>query len=80
MKPSPKFFLGALLLAGLSLGLTSCYTDGYVGVSNGVYYGPHRDPWFHDDPWMDGHRWYGYREPRGDVNVGIYIHPPRRRR
>ena len=53
-------------------------SDGYVGVSNGVYYGPHRDPWFRDDPWMDGHRWYG--GPRVDTSIGIYIHPPRFRR
>jgi hypothetical protein len=48
-------------------------------VGTGVYYGPQRDPWFRDDPWMDGHRWYG-GEPRGNANVGIYIHPPRDRR
>jgi hypothetical protein len=51
--------------------------DGYVGES--VYYGSHRDPWFHDDPWMDGNRWYR-DEPRPGASVGIYIHPPRGRR
>ena len=77
MKPTQKILLGALILVGLQLGLSSCVTDAYVGT--GVYYGPHyRDPWFRDDPWMDGHRWYG--EPRGSINVGIYLHPPRGRR
>ena len=75
MKPTRKILLGSFLLAGLSFGLSSCITDGYVGVSNGVYYGPHRDPWFRDDPWLDGHGWYG--GPRVDANIGIYIHPPR---
>ena len=78
MKPTRKILLGSLILAGVLFGLSSCVADGYVGVSNGVYYGPHRDPWFRDDPWMDGHRWYG--EPRFDTNIGIYIHPPRHRR
>ncbi len=76
MKTMRKKILGALLLAGLQFGLISCVTDAYVGT--GVYYGPRRDPWFRDDPWMDGHRWYG--EPRGGANVGIYIYPPRRGR
>ena len=71
MKPTRKILLGSLILAGLQFGLSSCVTDGYVGT--GVYYGPHRDPWFHDDPWMDGHRWYG----GPPVQTEIYIHPPR---
>ena len=78
MKPNRKSLLGALILVGLQFGLSSCITDGYVGVSNGVYYGPRRDPWFRDDPWMDGHGWYG--GPRVDTSIGIYIHPPRHRR
>jgi hypothetical protein len=78
MSPTRKFLLGALLLTGSQFVLTSCYTDGYIGVSNGVYYGPHRDPWFRDDPWMDGHRWYGGYEP--NASIGIYLHPPRHRR
>ena len=78
MKTFPQIFLGALLLSGLQFATSGCVADGYVSES--VYYGPHhRDPWFHDDPWMDGHRWYG-GEPRGNANVGIYIHPPRDRR
>lgn len=75
MKNLPKLLLGSLVLFGLQLGISSCATDGYVSES--VYYGPHRDPWFRDDPWMDGHRWYG--EDRGG-GVGVYIHPPRYRR
>jgi hypothetical protein len=78
MKSTHKFFLGALLLVGVQFVLSSCVADGYVGVDSGVYYGPRRDPWFYDDPWMDGHRWYG--EPRGNVDIGIYLHPPRGRR
>ena len=58
MKPHRKTLLASLLLAGgLQFGLSSCATDGYVGT--GVYYGPQRDPWFRDDAWVDGHRWYG---------------------
>ena len=68
----------SLVLAGLSLGLTSCLSDGYIGVSDGIYYGPHRDPWFHDDPWMDGHHWYG--RPSFNASFGLYLHPPRGRR
>jgi hypothetical protein len=79
MKHTRKIFLGSLIIVGLSFGLGGCIADGYVGVSEGVYYGPrYRDPWFRDDPWVDGHRWYG--EPRGGANIGIYIHPPRGRR
>ncbi len=77
MKLSRKFILGSFLLVGLQFGLSSCVSDGYVGVSDGVYYGPRRDPWFHDDAWVDGHRWYG--APRNEVSVGVYIHPPRGR-
>jgi hypothetical protein len=77
MKPSRKFLLSLFVLAGLSFALAGCETDGYVGVSNDLYYGPGRDPWFRDDPWMDDHGWYG--RPGGSVNVGIYLHPPRQR-
>jgi hypothetical protein len=77
MKPFRKILLGSFVLVGLQFGLTSCVTDASVGVREGVYYGPGRDPWFRDDPWMDGHGWYRY--PRDEVNVGIYIHPPRHR-
>ena len=73
MKTSRKILLGSLLLAGLQFGLSSCVTGAYVGPE--VYYGPNRDPWFRDDPWMDGYRWHG--EPRGDANIGIYLYPPR---
>jgi hypothetical protein len=67
------FSNGSRPVAGLQFGLGSCLTDGYVRP--GVYYGPQRDPWFSDDPWIDGARWYG--GPRGDANIGIYLHPPR---
>jgi len=73
MKPIHKILFGSLLF-GLQLALSSCVADGYVGT--GVYYGPGHDPWFRDDPWMDGHGWYG-DGPRGNVDVGIYLHPPR---
>ena len=76
MKPNRKILLASLILAGLQFGLNSCVTDGYVGT--GVYYGPQRDPWFHDGAWMDGHRWYG--GPPVQPEIGIYIHPPRPRR
>ncbi len=72
MKPTRKILLGSLVLAGLQIGLISCVTDG------SVYYGPHRDPWFHDDSWVDGQRWYGGARP--NTNVEVYIHPPRGRR
>ena len=79
MKTNRKILLSFFVLAGLSFALSGCVTDGYVGVGTCVYYGPrYRDPWFRDDPWMDGHRWYG--EPGGSVDVGIYLHPPRGRR
>ena len=74
MKSPRKIFLGALVFAGLQFVLSSCVSDGYVGT--GVYYGPHRDPWFRDDAWVDGHGWYGGPQ----VDVGVYIHPPRGRR
>jgi hypothetical protein len=76
MKPTRKIFLGALILIGLQFALSSCLTG--VDVGTGVYYGPRRDPWFHDDAWVDGHRWYG--EPRGGASVGVYLYPPRGRR
>ena len=76
MKHIRKTILGSFILFGLQLGLSSCVSDAYVGT--GVYYGGHRDPWFRDDPWMDGHRWHS--EPRIDTNIGIGIHPPRGRR
>lgn len=76
MKSFSKFLLGALLLSGLQFASSGCVADGYVSES--VYYGPHRDPWFRDDPWMDGgRRWYR-DEPVGP-GVGIYIYPPRHR-
>ena len=80
MKPTRKILLGLFFLAGLSFALSGCIADGYVGVSDGVYYGPGRDPWFRDDRWMDGYGWYGYGGPRVETNVGIYLHPPRGRR
>ncbi len=73
MKHLTKVLLGSLLLSGALFAFSGCVADGYA--SEGVYYGPHRDPWFRDDPWMDGgRRWY-----RDDPSpsVGIYIHPPR---
>jgi hypothetical protein len=76
MKPIRKILFGALLLAGLQFGLSSCLTDG--SRATGVYYGPQREPWFRDDSWMDGQRWHG--GPRGGAQIGIEIHPPRQRR
>ena len=78
MKSIHKFFLRSFSVLILPLGFTGCFTEGYIGVNNGVYYGPHRDPWFHDDLWMDGHRWYG--GPQIETSVGIYLHPPRHQR
>ena len=75
MKTTYKTFLGTLAVAGLSLLLNACVVDGTV--REGVYYGPHRDPWFHDDAGMDGRRGY-WGEPGPAVNG--YIHPPRGRR
>jgi len=82
MKPSRKILLGSLVLVGLQFALSGCVTDAYVGVGTGVYYGPrYRDPWFRDDPWMDGHRWYrGDHYPESGGSVDIYLHPPRGRR
>lgn len=74
MNTSRKPLLGLLLLAGLQFGLSGCVSDAYIGT--GVYYGPRHRPWFHDDPWMDGHHWYGgSRSP--ERGVDIYISPPR---
>jgi hypothetical protein len=72
MKSPNKFLLGSLTLATLQLLLISCVGPGYV--ETGVYYGPHRDPWFHDGPWMDGHRDY---YDRGGGRADVYISPPR---
>ena len=69
MKTNSKILLISFLLTGVLFGLSSCVSD------RGVYYGAHREPWFHDDSWMDGNR--GYGEPRGEVSVGVYLHPPR---
>ena len=76
MKSLSKILLGSLLLTGLQFALSGCVTEGYVSES--VYYGPHyRDPWFRDDPWMDGRRWnHGDSHPSGG-SVDIYISPPR---
>ncbi|MDB6113679.1 MAG: hypothetical protein JWQ83_1724 [Lacunisphaera sp.] len=76
MKSFSKFLLGSLLLTGAQFASSGCVSDGYVSES--VYYGPrHRDPWFHDDPWMDGRRGY-YRDssPRSSGRVDVYISPP----
>jgi hypothetical protein len=78
MKPASKILLGSLVLIGLQFGLSSCVSDGYVRSRDDVYYGPRRDPWFRDDPWVDGHRWYGERP--AETSVGIYIYPPHYRR
>jgi len=75
MKTLLKFLGGALLLAGLQFAGTGCVADGYV--SEGVYYGPQRDPWFRDDPWMDHRNWHD-NEP--NTTIGLYIHPPRSNR
>ena len=75
MKHFPKILLGSLLLTGALFVLNGCVADGRA--SEGVYYGPHRDPWFRDDPWMDSdHRWYHDDSGPG---VQLYIHPPRYR-
>jgi hypothetical protein len=76
MKTEHKIILGSLILFGLQFGLSSCVADAEVGT--GVYYGGHRAPWFHDDSWVDGHRWHG--GARAVPNAGFYIHPPRGRR
>jgi hypothetical protein len=76
MKPTRKILLGSLILVGLQFGLGSCLTG--PSGRTGVYYGPQPDPWFRDDSWVDGHRWYG--GPHVDTTIGIYIHPPRTRR
>jgi len=75
MKHLQKILLASLLLLlGVQLSLSGCVADGYVSES--VYYGPHyRDPWFRDDPWMDGRRWD--RGPRSGGSVDVYISPPR---
>ena len=74
MKHLCTILLGSLLLSGLQFALTGCIADGYA--SGSVYYGPdHRDPWFHDGPWIDGGRGYGDRGGRGGGDV--YISPPR---
>ena len=76
MKTLLKFLLASLALAGLQFALSSCVTEAYV--SDGVYYGPQRDPWFRDGSWMDGDRWHGER--RGGAHVEVYLHPPQHRR
>jgi hypothetical protein len=81
MKPSRKIIFGFFLLVGLQFGLSSCATEGSGSVETGVYYGPryrYRDPWFRDDPWVDGHGWYrGNRQPERGGSVDIYLSPPR---
>jgi len=77
MKHLAKILLGSLLLTGAQFALSGCVADGYV--SEGVYYGPQRDPWYRDDPWDDGHGWY-HDEPRATGSVDVYISPPRHRR
>ncbi len=80
MKPISKILLNSVAPIGLPFARSSCVTAGYAGFRNGVYYGPRRDPWFNDDPWREGHRWYrGPRGPQVDTTIGIYIHPPRHR-
>lgn len=77
MKFPPAILPGLLLLGAVQFASTGCATEGYASES--VYYGPrHRDPWFHDDPWMDNRRWY-HDDPAPSASVGIYIHPPRSR-
>jgi hypothetical protein len=78
MKNLQNLLLGSLLLSGLLLVWSGCETDG--SVNGGVYYGSnYREPWFHDDNWMDGNR--GYRErhdqPDRGGRVDVYINPPR---
>lgn len=72
MKSSRKIFFSSLLLvaAGIQFAFSGCVAE----VDSGVYYGPRRDPWFNDGPWMDGHR--GYYD-RGGGRADVYISPPR---
>lgn len=75
MKTLFKILLGSFLLSGVQFAMSGCVSDG--SVSSSVYYGPHyRDPWFRDDPWIDGHRWRR-GDPRPVDRVDIYISPPR---
>lgn len=81
MKFSRTVIFGSFLLVGLQFALSSCATDGAVSVDTGIYYGPrhrYRDPWFRDDPWVDGHGSYrGNRAPDRGGSVDVYISPPR---
>ena len=76
MKHFPKILLGSLLLTGALFVLNGCVADGRA--SEGVYYGQHRDPWFRDDPWMDGN--HGRYHDDSGPGLQLYIHPPRQRR
>ena len=75
MKHLSKSLLGLLLLTGLQFGSSGCVSDGYA--SGEVYYGSHRDPWFRNDRWVDGHRWYRDEPRRSGGSVDVYISPPR---
>jgi len=67
-----KLILTALVFAGLSPLAGGCLGP---STDTDIYYGPHRDPWFQDDPWMDGPRWYG--QTRVQPQIGVYLYPPR---
>jgi len=69
MKTRRNILLGLLSLAAL-IAFCSCESGGYVGVDDGVYYGPGGGPWFHEGPWVYGQPWHGESHE-------MYIHPPR---
>jgi len=69
MKTRRNFLLGLFSLAAL-IAFCGCESAGYVGVDEGVYYGPAGDPWFHEGPWVYGQPWHGESHE-------MYIHPPR---
>jgi hypothetical protein len=74
MTPLRKGLLALSLLAGLHIGLTGCVVRAGHD-DDGVYYdGSDHGPWFRDEPWVDGRRWYG---GRGGDDVGVYIYPSR---
>ena len=64
---SGRTLLCAATIAGALLaGAGGCATDARVSGGAAIYYGPFSF-WFHDGPWLNGHRWW---------HEGVVIHPP----
>ena len=74
MKNLPKLLFVTIALVGLQFWLSSCGLR--AAASGSIYYGPQREAWFRDDPWVDGQHW---QPADPNASVGVYFRKPRNR-